>query len=466
MAGGTMQLLFKGQQDIYLTSNPSISFFKRIYRTHTNFSMESIAMTFDNTVANIYQSTTFKAKIKRHGDLAAQIYFVMEFPDIISDNIMNFRWIDNLGEAAIESCHVSIGGSIIDRQTGELFHARKYLSKSRESREIYDKMIGNVWEMTAPENYNIDTLSKFPVRYRIGANYPVVKTEAIQQGEEDNFQPSISRRKLYIPLQFWFTDVGNALPLVSLQYSEVEISVTIRPIAQLYKIFYRKDGVQDYFAPSPGNAAHKLKNFVTNSRQRYLISDDVLDVRAYMEVNYIYLDKLERKYFAYKPLEYLIQQHTRIERIGLEQNNVIEFVLQNPVKEIIWFCRRDNVGQWNNWLDFTDGSISQILKTAKFMFNGVDRIEEKDAEYFNWLQPYQHHTGPGKSGLYCYCFSMYPDEYQPSGSVNMSRISKVQCVMRVKKTQDTSYKYDAVFYVVNYNILKVMSGLASVAYAL
>ena len=106
------------------------------------------------------------------------------------------------------------------------------------------------------------------------------------------------------------------------------------------------------------------------------------------------------------------------------------------------------------------------MKSAKIMFNGIDRIEEKDAEYYNYLQPFQHHSGTGKLGLYSYSFALYPEEYQPSGSVNASRINKIQFYLKLKKTRDPSYKYDVVFYVINYNILKIMSGIASVAYSL
>ena len=469
MGSGLIQLLFNGQQDIYLKSNPQITMFKKIFKTHTNFATESISVNFNRTEANIYENTVFKAKLKRHADLVSQIYFCIELPDIVCDNIMNFRWIENLGAAIIDNCHVSIGGNIIDKQSGEFLHVMNSLTFSADKRKIYNGLIANTSEYNNPEDYQLEfnNLSRIPLRYRVGSSYPVVRNLNIAPGDEDNFQPSIPYRKLYIPLQFWFNkDIGNALPLVSLQYSEVEITIEIKPLVQLYKLFYTRNGLSDYYAPNGFINAHHLKNFVTNLRKRFLISDTVLDLRANLEVNYIYLDNLERKYFAYKPLEYLIEQTTRIERISLEQNNMIELILQNPIKEIIWFCRRNDINLNNNWFDFTDTRSTKILKTAKIMFNGIDRIDEKESEYFNWLQPFQHHTGTGKQGLYCYSFSLYPEEYQPSGSVNASRINKIQFFLKLRKTMDSSYKYDVVFYVINYNILKVMSGIASVAYAL
>lgn len=469
MGAGLVQLLFYGQQDIYLTSNPKLTYFKKVYLTHTNFATESIRVDFNRSDATVNEPTTFKVKLPRHADLVAQIYLVLELPDIISDNIMNFRWIENIGEAALLNYQISIGGNIIDKQDGEFLHVQNQLTINRDKKELYDMMTGNIIQNYNPEQYTLDffNISRIPQRYRIGAGYPSANINSFILGQEDNFRPSIPRRKIYIPLQFWFNkDIGNALPLVSLQYAEVEISIEMRPITQLYKLFYNTSGIQDYYSPSTFINAHQLKNFVTNIRQRFMLSDNVLNIDAHLEVNYVYLDSLERKYFAYKPLEYLIEQTTRIERISLEENNVIDFVLQNPCKEIIWFLRRNDVKTRNKWFDFTDGFFNQPMKTAKIMFNGVDRFDEKPAEYFNWLQPYQHHSGVGKLGLYSYSFSLFPEQFQPSGSVNMSRINKIQFVLKAKKTIDTSYKYDVVFYVINYNILRVMSGMASIAYSL
>lgn len=469
MGAGLMQLLFWGQQDIYLKSQPQLTFFKKVFKTHTNFSSESIRVDFNRSEANIYQTTILKTKIKRHADLVTQVYLCVEMPDIVSNNSLNFRWIENFGEALIQSAYITIGGSIIDKHTGEFLHANNQLCISRDKRELYDKMTGNTLEYTAPEYFQLEfnNLSRPPLRYRVGGSYPAVFQPTIFPGDEDNFQVSIARRKIYIPLQFWFNkDAGNALPLISLQYAEVELNIELRPIAELYKLWYTNQGVQDYWAPNVNLPNHRLSNFVTNLRKRYLLSETTLNMDCHVEVNYIYLDTLERKYFAYKPLEYLIEQVTRIERISVEANNVIDFVLQNPIKEIIWFCRRNDVANKNNWFEFSDGKSNNIMKQAKLMFNGVDRMDSKEAEYFNWLQPYQHHSGIGKVGLFSYSFALYPEEYQPSGSVNASRINKMQFYMTTKKPVDNSYKYDVVFYVINYNILKVMSGIASVAYSL
>ena len=153
-----------------------------------------------------------------------------------------------------------------------------------------------------------------------------------------------------------------------------------------------------------------------------------------------------------------------MQRYNLQENNVIDLVLQNPVKEIYWVLKRNDVSVWNKWFDYQD-QFDRIMNTAKILFNGIDRIDEKEAEYFNYLQPYQHHTGNSKDGLYVYSFSIEPENLiQPSGSVNMSRINTVQFYVSVAKPKNQAYAFDMTFYVVNYNFLRIASGLAGVVY--
>lgn len=464
MGAGIMQLLFIGQQDIFLKSNPSITYFKKVFKTHSNFAMESIKIEFNKSDTFIFEKTILKTKIPRHADLVAQVYFVFEIPEIISDNVMNFRWIQNIGEAIIDNYYISIGGNIIDRQYGEFLHIQNNLNFTHERRDAFNRMSGNVLQMYAPDVWasQANKLSMPPLRYRIGSAYPTyIPFDPLNP---DSYKPSIPTRKIYVPLTFWFNkDVGNALPLVSLQYSEVELTIELRPWIHLYQLYYNKSGILDYYAPNIYIQAHQLKNFVSNVKKKFLISDTVIDCRCHLEANYIYLDDMERSYFAYKPLDYLIEQVTRIERLNVQPTTVLDMVMQNPVKEMIWVLKRSDQNIHNSWFDYLD-NYGKIMNTAKIMFNGVDRIDEKDAEYFNYLQPYQHHTGNPKDGLYVYSFSIFPEEYQPSGSVNASRINNIQFYMTSRKPSNNGYTYNAVFYVINYNFLRIASGLAGVVY--
>jgi hypothetical protein len=469
MGAGIIDLLFIGAQNAMLSWNPEITYFKKIYKRHSNFSMEPIRVELNRTDVNMYDNTIFIVKIPRHADLISQIYLKLTLPDIISDNVLAFRWIENVAECLINNYYITIGGNKVDQQTGDFIHVINQLSLNKDKRELYDKMTGNVLQLTNPGQYNLQNsdLSDPPFKYRIGDTYPsVLSPLTLPLGDVDNFMPSIPSRTIYIPLYLWFNrEIGNALPLVSLQYSEVQLVIETNPLSMLYKVFYNINGVEDHFAPNLGIQAHRLENFITNARQTFIVSNTVLDIKASLECNYIYLDTVERNYFAYKPLEYLIEQVNRIEENKLSSTNIINFVLQNPVKELIWYCRRDNINVKNDWFNYLDVYGSNIMKTAKIMFNGIDRIDIKEAEYFNWLQPFQHHTGNAKQGLMCYSFSISPEDYQPSGCVNMSRINNIQFYMTIKNPIDSSYSYDAIFFAINYNFLTISSGLGGTKFS-
>jgi len=460
MAGGLLQLVAYGQANIYLNTNPQITMFKKVYKTHTNFSMESIQVALNRTDANVYESTIVRAKIDRNADLAGQTYFVFELPDILCDNIWRFRWIENLAEAIIDDIYITIGGNRIDRQNGEWIHLLNQLTYGIDKRDVYNRMIGNIPEFINPEQYyfmqNFQGL--VPLQYRVGNEYPM---------SNDPSRPSIRGRTLYLPLTFWFNmDLANALPLISLQFSEVEIVMQLKPIYQLYKLSYKRGGILNYYAPDPSNTNHQLHNFVTNGNTRYMLSTNILDIKARLEVNYVYLDQKERMFFAYKPVEYLITQLTMIPKTSLTDINVIELILSNPVKEMIWVCKRNDISIWNNWFDFTD-RMRNILISAKILFNGMERLTEKSWEYFSFVQPFQHHKGCSKDGINLYSFSIQPEDLaQPTGSCNMSKINKIQMGLKLNIPSSAYYEYDAFFYVTNYNILRIANGLAGVVYAL
>lgn len=437
MAGGLIQLLAWGSQNIKLNGNPSITFFKKVLRSHSNFSMESIRVPLNRTDANVYSGTTFKAKLPRHGDLVQQVYLVFELPDILF-NPYEFKWVENIGEAFIDSCYVTVGGALVDRQYGEYIHINNMLTLGTDKREVYDRMIGNVIQLTNPKLWN-------------GGDYPFTL-------------PAIRGRKVYVPLTFWFNkEPQSSLPLVCLQYTDTEITIDARPIHQLYRLF---DPVLDAdISPNLNNPEHRLHNFVYNEERTYMPSETVLDIRAYLEVNYYFVDAREREQIAYNSHEYLVEQVVRIERFGLTENNIFELILQNPVKEFIWVLKRDDQSARNSWFDFTDGG-SSILSSAKIIMNGMDRIDEKDWMYFNFLQPLQHHKGNPKDGIYVYSFSLDPEDMsQPSGSCNMSRINKVQFMMNLIRPIASAYGYNASIYAVNYNFLKITGGLAGVVFS-
>jgi hypothetical protein len=422
--------------------------------------MESISVSLNRTDANIYDATILRAKIDRNADLISQMYFVFELPDILCDNLWRFRWIENLAEAMIDDIYITIGGNKIDRQNGEWIHIQNMLTYGHDKRDIYNKMTGNTIEFTNPEQYYFmqNYYGQVPLQQRLGNEYPI---------SNDPSKPSIRGRTMYLPLTFWFNlDLASALPLISLQYSDIELFIQLKPIYNLYRLSYKRSGILNYYAPDISKPDQLLPKFVSNANKQYLISDTVLDIKARLEVNYIFLDQTERMFFAYKPIEYLINQVSIIPMYSLTTSNVLELVLSNPVKEIIWVLKRNDIGIWNTWFDFTD-KMRNIMTSTNILFNGMERLNDKTWEYYCYVQPYQHHRGCQKDGIYVYSFSIMPDDLvQPTGSCNMSQINKIQMAMNLNIPTNQYYKYDVNFYVTNYNILRIANGLGGTVYTL
>jgi len=446
MPGGLIQLVAFGAQNILLNGNPSVSFFKKVYKTHTNFAMESMRVVFDKNYIKFNESITMISKIKRNADLIQNIYFSFEIPEIKkqlkrnSESVIigdDFRFVKNLGEVIIENYQIYIGGTIIDKQYGEWLHIWNELSIESSKRYGYDKLIGNVPEVYLPDPFNR------------------LQHQTVQ----------IENQRFYVPLTFWFNkNPGLALPLIALQYHEVEIHIELRPYKEIFTINEKKPTHwNEYFESA------------------------TIDINPYLEVNYLFLDTYERNYFATNAQDYLIEQVTRIPILNINRFATSELTLQNPVKEFVWVFKRNDVDETNNWYEYIDYNYTdsreyidvdgncncetytrekEIMKNCKFIFNGIDRFEEKDASYFNLVQPYQHHTVIPKSGIYVYSFSLYPENFQPSGSCNMSRLNKIQLqTERCLIPEGETYKYDLFVYVINYNFLRITAGLAGLSFS-
>ena len=206
MPGGLIQLVAYGAQNIYLNGNPKLSFFKKVYKTHTNFSMESIRINVSKNIINFHESTTISARLDRNADMINNMYFVFSLPTIFKftdeKNVKEkFNFVRNIGEMIIDNCYINIGGNIIDKQYGEWMHIWNELSIFASKRYGYDKLIGNVPELYSPDDHGFY--------------------------EKNDVQ--IYKRKIYVPLKFWFNKTpGLALPLISMQYHQVDIVFELR----------------------------------------------------------------------------------------------------------------------------------------------------------------------------------------------------------------------------------------------
>ena len=453
MPGGLLQLVAQGAADFYFTGNPSISFFKSVHKKHTNFASESIRIHPKKKDLNLSQSTILKFEIDRNADLLSDVYLSFELPSVLVANdptcTTQFKWIENIGEMIIRDCYVTIGGNLIERFDGEFIHLHNQLNLSMDKRRTYNKMTANIPEYNNPSVLN---QNKYPYSSNIN-------------------NPSIRGRRVYVPLPFWFSkNKGVSLPLIALQYHDVEIHVELRPLNECYRVIdtrtdYESNSVQAFYAPDPNNSNHDLSNFLVNDN---FVGSDIINIDTYLECNYVFLDDNERNFFSTRSLDYLIDQVQIREFDGQRGSRNLELILQNPIKELIWVTKRSDQNTFNLWNDYTDFSLwndvggdTDILEEAKILFNGLDRIETKPSEYFSLLQVFQHHTS-SRDGIYVYSFALDPLKFQPSGAANASRINKFEVFVQLKSGSSTNYDFGVKFFAVNMNILTIMSGMGSV----
>jgi hypothetical protein len=475
MSGGLMQLVSYGAQDIYITGNPSITYFKIIYRRHTNFATEIIPQTF-NGDPNFGKSLS--AIITRSGDLISNIIISAELPNLESDDAsVLLRWTDNVGHHLMKSVEIEIGGQSIDKHFGDWLDIWAQLTVPAEKKLGYYQMIGQ--DPT-------DMLGR---------------PTGLQKDIEDQY---IQSKSIYIPLQFWFCrNYGLALPLIALSHHEVKINVDFANVEDLI----RSSGIE-------------LGN---------------LKLEAQLWVEYIYLDANERRRFSNSTHEYLIEQVQRNVEIitpsssrNAPNTNYISLNFTHPVKELVWVVQpleyitgtdRQNsnytavksnlpvdntkenatginlitgfsqLNNYNNLRDISNqscvnpsGAKNPVVK-AKIIINGNDRISTRPGSYFNLCQPMDYHTAiPSSPGINVYSFSLIPESNQPSGSCNFSRISKAFLVLSTAlltySTENPRQSYPGLgsinmikdptsqcrIYAVNYNVLRFMSGLCGLAY--
>ena len=496
-----MQLVAYGAQDVYLTGNPQITFWKVTYRRHSNFAMEAIEQTF-NGQADFGRRV--QCTISRNGDLAYRTYLQVTLPEISTTDAPHARWLDYPGEQMINMVEVEVGGQRIDRQYGDWMHIWNQLTLTSEQEAGYNKMVGQTTQLT----------------YVTDPSFADVDGPCDSDAPRQVCAPrnALPETTLYVPLQFWFCrNPGLALPLIALQYHEVKINVELRPLDEcLWAVSALTSGTKA--------AAAYNKSLVAAS----------------LYVDYIFLDTDERRRFAQNPHEYLIEQlqFTGDESVG-SSSNKIKLNFNHPCKELVWVVQPDAHVDYCSGLDNTkpcfhalgaqpfnytdaidalpnalhafsnaaaanevintsgffeeanasgvgtDSSVSDAgafvlaetalnmhcwgqnpVVTAKLQLNGQDRFSEREGTYFDLVQPFQHHTRHPDTGINVYSFALRPEDHQPSGTCNFSRIDNatLQLVLSNATVEDVKTAKVRV-YATNYNVLRVMSGMGGLAYS-
>ena len=582
MGGGLMQLVAYGAQDVYLTGNPQITFWKVTYRRYTNFAIESIEQTF-NGQADFGRRV--QCVISRNGDLAYRTYLQVTLPEI--NQLMGLgnyttgqstgvyaRWLDYPGEQLIAQVEVEIGGQRIDRQYGDWMHIWNQLTMTSEQTPGYFKMIGNITQLTFITDPSFSDVES-----------PCDSLAPRQVCAPRNALPEYT---LYVPLQFWFcTNPGLALPLIALQYHEVKINLDIRPIDECLWAVTTLNCNTNPYSGAAGQYSVGRPVPATIAYNQSLVA-------ASLYVDYVFLDTDERRRMAQNPHEYLITQlqFTGDESVG-SSSNKIKLNFNHPVKELIWVVQPDQNVDYcssltcdallfkvlgaqpfnytdaidalpnaihafggpqsvaadsrayidarglfqdagaidsyfpSNWTGYWNGpsnpynepnfggpqtplNLSGVppliaselagleggshlensgvsdagtfvlsessldmhcwgmnpVVTAKLQLNGQDRFSEREGSYFSWVQPYQAHTRTPDEGINVYSFALRPEEHQPSGTCNFSRIDNatLQLVLSNATVEGTKTAKVRV-YATNYNVLRIMSGMGGLAYS-
>ena len=445
-----MQLVAYGAQDVYLTGNPQVTFFKTVHRRHTNFAMETISNNFSGSVEFGRRAT---CTISRNGDLIHKVYLMVTLPNFRNgqtslladyDKTSGKRdvntgklwgWCKKTGHALIKTVDVEIGGQRIDKHYSEWLDVWSQLSMPAEKADGFACMINKGETDEAHHVTNAD-----------------------------------EKLVLYIPLQFWFcTNPGLSLPLIALQYHEVKVNFEFRDLKEMVWVKHSDDGKNPWAAPlnSDDSAGTTIEALGSGDLPNG-------DLNAELLVDYIYLDTEERRRFAQISHEYLIcqLQHTGAE--NFDGTNVrYRLNLNHPVKELVWVVVEDEaVNKWNEHFKYEDTSTDEpLIETVKLQLNGHDRFAERKAHYFNLVQPWQHHTAVPIDSVMVYSFALKPEDIQPSGTCNFSRIDNATLIITTSdafqtyQKQGTGMQAKFRLFATNYNVLRIMSGMGGLAYA-
>ncbi len=429
--GGLLQLVAQGKQDIYLTGNPQVSWFKFIYRRYTNFAIEALPMYFDGA-GDFGKRIT--CVVPRRGDLLGQVFLDVELPAIYLATGSNggcvcgpngeitptgnpASYVNAIGHALIKEVKIEVGEQEIDKQTGEWMEIWTSVSTSASQRQALNNLIGRVEGFPPPDG----TFNTGPL-------------------------------KLTIPLHFWFCkNPGSFLPLIALQYHPVRITIEFRPLQQLF------------LKTNPVTACNEtvLPASITN---------------CMLWGDYVYLSEEERRRYVSAAHEYLIEQVQYTPPIAIPPKATsvtVPMEFNHPLREFFWFLRSNRMETFNEWFNFTSlATVEQgyrrvdMLADAVLQLDGYDRFDARNGAYFRLIQPYQRHTTtPVDRYIYNYSFALWPEQAQPSGSLNASRIDSL--VWQMNLTQGVLPDPGAMttrIYTRNHNVFRVVEGFGGLLF--
>ncbi len=485
MPGGLLNIVAVGNQNIILNGNPSKTFFKSVHHKYTNFGLQKFRIDFDGQKnLRLNEESKFTFKIPRYAELLLDSYIVLTLPSIWSPiyppqttnstwHPYEFKWIKNLGTQMIKEIEISVGGGIIQKYPGQYLYNMIERDFDEAKKKQYYEMTGNINELNDPANTGA-RVNQYP--------------NAFYNSTTNGSEPSIRGRKLYIPLNCWFTLSSKmAFPLVSLQYNELKIEVTFRPIKELFVIRDVTDSRLPYVQPNFNLPEHNFYRFTQQPPDINLTSESYTNKSTnwnadiHMISTYAFLSNDEAKVFAAKEQKYLIKEVQTYNFKNLSGPKKIKLDSLGMISNWMWYLNRnDNFlrNEWSNYTnwpydyipyeieeanvqglytklnltsfpngigpglnptnetqtglyitgDFQVSNQKDILSKFALLLDGKYRENELDSGVYNYIEKYSKSKGNSPNGLYCYnfCLNTSPYDFQPSGAMNLSKFKNIE----------------------------------------
>lgn len=517
--GGLLSLVAYGSANTILSGNPDFTYFYTLFKKYTHFALETTSKLMDGpTDFPFEQSTQLKCRIDRVGDLLTDIYFSFRVPAIFSKYHTidpsagptaqdNFKWVRYIGAAAIQSVYITVGPNKVQEFTGEYLMAKALIDYPKDKFEKWQRLVGDVPELNDPARglYGNNTLT--------GDEYPTVYPDSRNPAQGNS--PSIPEYTVHVPLPFWFTEDGQALPLIGLQNYTVDITINLNPSQNLYtvtdlsgyqmsprfRVLSSEESIQRNIPEYVANteSSRQIRNFFTD----FGFAAPPLNtwpMQPTIHTTYAFLPEDERNMYATTPLQYIVRQVTMVPFPEIVTNGLLDLEIHNPITRLILVPRRsDSIlyrnQMWNltNWWDYPDRpkiptqvpSDSQlieaytatgllvpsgqldIIRSIRILTDGNQIQEPRSNFFFTSVVPYKYLDGQANSQIPVYTFELHSPTAQPAGSINSSRIRKFQIDLQIFPLPvNSSYIYSMNVYVENLNFFLVQSGMGDVKYAL
>ena len=488
-----------------------MTYFYKTFKKYTHFSQEVVSKLMDGPSDYPYDAPIqLRARIDRVGDLVSDMYFSFQLPAIYSKSRagnyqQEFQWVRAVGAAAIQTVSISVGPNKVQEFTGEYLMARALIDYPADAFAKWQQLVGDVPNLTDPANGDYGTKTT-------GSSiYPTVYQDArIGLGAQNN-APSIPATTVYVPLPFWFTEQGQALPLVSLQYYTVDVTITLAPSRTLYTTLDTNGiRVATGFASTSASTMTNTPTFGTitdaDTQLRTFFNDvgsvvpplNSWSAAPTLHTTYVFLPDKERTVFATHPLMYLLRQVTLVPFLEIIGSQLLDLEIHNPITRLVILPRRSdslfyrnatlNFTNWWNWpqppLDMTQmpggvptplgatgraipGSQMDIISALRILADGNEVQQSLPIDFFTHITPFRTLSGGANRKIPVFSFELTSPGFQPSGSLNASRIHKFQIDVTVWPLPPAStYIYNMSVYVENLNFFLIESGMGDVKYAL